>query len=266
MTWIVGTSSLYGSAILLSDICVTFQARDGSCSYHDCLQKIYPLGNFVIGGFSGSVLLGFQILGAINGEGIKRYNNKPWEIEVIANTWLPRVARRVYNKAKMSEKTLGCKLIIASAHPSKNRGVMPYAWTDTHIFSAPDFKPISLKAGEVGSIGSGTDVSVYADALLQIQKNDSLQQTALQNPEFQALIIASIIRDVVGKSPQEGVSKYVQIGLVSRGSVRIENIEYRDANGDGTDTITKTPKVVRGYQEFKKYCSGLRETEEKAAC
>jgi len=59
MTWIVGTASLFGNSILVSDICVTFTDNSGQQKHVDCIQKIYPLGQFVLGGFSGSVKIGF---------------------------------------------------------------------------------------------------------------------------------------------------------------------------------------------------------------
>jgi hypothetical protein len=58
MTWVIGASSLFGHGAVISDIQVTF--RTGQTV--DLLQKAYPLGRFIVGGFSGSVLIGFRLL------------------------------------------------------------------------------------------------------------------------------------------------------------------------------------------------------------
>lgn len=58
MTWVIGGSSIFGYGMLLSDVRVTF----GDSSEKDIVQKAYGLGPYIVGGFAGSVRLGFQLL------------------------------------------------------------------------------------------------------------------------------------------------------------------------------------------------------------
>jgi len=59
MTWVIGGFTIFGYGVMISDICVTW--KDGGYK-KDCLQKIYPLGNYIFRGFAGSVELGFMML------------------------------------------------------------------------------------------------------------------------------------------------------------------------------------------------------------
>ena len=122
MTWIVGTPTLFGRAILVSDIRVTFSKLDGTSGFADCLQKIYPIGKSQLGGFSGSVNIGFKIIAQLALDSSKLSRDEDWIVDIIANTWFPRIARRIFNNSIDAEKQLGCSIILASAHPSKNLG------------------------------------------------------------------------------------------------------------------------------------------------
>ena len=58
MTWVIGGSTIFGYGVLISDVCVSWELG----YQFDCLQKIYPLSNSIMGGFAGSVKIGFQLL------------------------------------------------------------------------------------------------------------------------------------------------------------------------------------------------------------
>ena len=55
MTWFVGTPTLFGYAVGVSDIRVSF----GDGRTLDCLQKVHAVGQFITLGFSGAVQFGF---------------------------------------------------------------------------------------------------------------------------------------------------------------------------------------------------------------
>jgi hypothetical protein len=61
MTWIVGGPGL-AAPFLAGDICITFTHADGRRETRDCLCKIYAVARNALGGFAGSVFLGFRIL------------------------------------------------------------------------------------------------------------------------------------------------------------------------------------------------------------
>ena len=59
MTWVIGASPYAGGyGVMLSDIQVTL--ANGTTL--DILQKAYPVGNYIVAGFAGSVRIGFELL------------------------------------------------------------------------------------------------------------------------------------------------------------------------------------------------------------
>src|SRR6202035_2853935 len=60
MTWVIGVATPFGYGAAISDIQVTWPESGRTL---DCLRKVYALSPFFVGGFAGSVSLGFQLLG-----------------------------------------------------------------------------------------------------------------------------------------------------------------------------------------------------------
>ena len=182
MTWIIGSPTLFGHAILVSDICVTFQNTAGSVEYRGCLQKIYCVGKSQIAGFSGSVNIGLKILEELTYESMKLSDNQDWIMDAIANTWFTRVARRIFNASEDAEKRGGCSIIIASAHPKKNMGDVPWPITTIHIFKSPDFGPEKFEPGTISSIGSGSQIDVYQNEIKSVVDRFEYQQSVIGGP------------------------------------------------------------------------------------
>lgn len=61
MTWVLGASSLFGYGVMLSDVQVSVGEKR-----FDILQKAYPLSNYILGGFAGSVQIGFMFLQSLS--------------------------------------------------------------------------------------------------------------------------------------------------------------------------------------------------------
>ena len=266
MTWIVGTPTLFGHAILVSDICVTFRNDFGKTDYVDCLQKIYPVGKSQMMGFSGSVSLGFKMVHQFAYESSKLSNSDDWIVEIIANTWLPRVMRRIYNNSTEIEKELGCSIILASAHPQKNLGDVPWPETYCHIFDGPDFEPKLCRPGEIKSIGSGSNVDEYKSAIKAVIEDRSFNQMMVAGASMQGLLLAKSINKVVDENPKKGISKHYQIGIVERRNFSISNNDYKLYPKDGPPMEVKLPKLARNYNEFQEYCKEREKLTETSSC
>jgi hypothetical protein len=123
MTWVVGYNALFGYAFLVSDIQITVTKADGTKNYYDCCQKIYPLTEWIAGGFAGSVRIGFEMIAALQ----HVLHNKPtdtgWCLDEIAVTWVPELMREIYNISPENEKLQGCEIILVSAHPAQQSGL-----------------------------------------------------------------------------------------------------------------------------------------------
>ena len=266
MTWIVGIAPPLGFAILVSDICVARTARDGQKHYADCLQKIYPLGSFLLGGFAGSVKTGFRIIEALQREFKKAPNGSAWNVDMISNTWLPRVIRREFRTAAQPEQALGSSIILASAHPTRNRGDAPWPWTDVHVFSHPNFTPQKAGTLEVVAIGKGAGVRTYMDALTATCSDFSFMQAAVGGISSQAMVLAHRISRVVASGPIPGVSEFFQMGLIKRGESAIANHEYTVSNPDGTQVNHRFPPVARSWAEFERLCKRSSCEAREAVC
>lgn len=266
MTWIVGAPTLFGHAILISDICVTFRDDAGTSDSIDCLQKIYPVGKSQLAGFSGSVSLGFKMIHQLIYESSKLDDNQDWIIDLIANTWLPRLMRRIFNNSSEQEKKLGCTIILASAHPYKNMGDVSWPITNCHVFRGPDFSPKAYETGEIVSIGSGSNIDVYESAMKAVIEDSGFRQTIVGGPGMQGVYLARAITKAVEEHPTKGVSKLFQIGIITRNGFIIRNNEYKIFPNDGPVIEVKFPKIATNYNEFQEYCKGREKLAESASC
>jgi hypothetical protein len=266
MTWIIGTAPPFGFSILVSDICVTFRRPDGTEQRADCLQKIYPLGPFVLGGFSGSVRIGFGILAILQMEFSKAPAGQAWNIDVAVNTWLPRLVRRVFRTAPSSEQALGSSIMLASAHPTRNRGDAPWPWTDIYAFSRPNFEPVQAAPLKVEAIGSGAAIDPYMNALRASCADFGFMQAAVAGEGAQAMIIAHRVSRLIAEGPVPGISTLFQIGLVTRGRHAVHNHEYTVHEADGTQVEFKFPPIARSWRELETLCRQSSWTAGEAIC
>lgn len=255
MTWIVGVPSPFGHAILVSDICVTFPGRhDRKTQYVDCLQKVYPLERFVLGGFSGSVRIGFEMLGQFSRRLNKLSTQNGVDVGIAANTWLPRMARHIFSSFDKREKVLGCSIILAWVHPTRDRPALSSPWSYVHVFNSPTFSPV--RAAEVGalSIGSGSGVSAYVNTVKEICQDDQFLRWSLERDRMDATFLSSVLRDRIEKYPSPGISNFFQMAVVTRGPWSIGSNERLTVLPDGTKLEEQFPPIVRSYGEFVKMC------------
>lgn len=267
MTWIIGTPTLFGSAFLVSDICVTFTNKDGIKREVDCLQKIYPLGRFAIGGFAGSVNIGFDIIEKLQHEFTNSPPDAALNMHIAANTWLPRVIRRAFRDAPESEQKLGSSIILASAHPIKNRGDTPCPWTDIHIFSSPNFVPVASNPLEMVAIGSGSAATAYMDEIRALSMDSGFLKAAIKSSKVgQASLLAHIVSTRLKNAQITGVSKMFQFGVITRGEYTIQDHEYIVHEQNGQKITHAFPRLARGREEFETISQELSCGVEAAIC
>jgi hypothetical protein len=243
MTWIIGTTSLSGHAILASDVCVTFKKPDGRRDYVDCLQKIYPLGRFVLGGFSGSVKIGFEMLGALSTRFDAIPQNHAMDIDAAAGAWLPGMAEQVFGLFGDKEKDDGCSIILGWVHPTRNRDALPWPWSYVYTFVSPEFSPLRDRPLEVLSIGSGAAVIHYMKIARNVCSSGAFMST---RGKMQAAILATTLAYELERKPVLGISKFFQIGLIARGTKG--SIVHHDMGQ------IRFPAIARSYSEFEQMC------------
>ena len=252
MTWIVGTGTMFGHAVLASDIRATIKYSTGEELHIDCLQKVYPLGKFVVGGFAGSVKIGFSIIGHLQAELAMVDEESAWDLDIIANTWLPRAVRRIFNSFPLSEKVLKSQIILASTHPTKN---WPFPNTPLPVVykvDSPDFKPQKAAQDEVLGIGYGAMINCMIE-VNKVCKKPFFHQTIYGGTQYQAMYVANILEGVIKKTPLSGVSNLFQFATVNRKQTEIFNHETSLCTKEGNKPILKFPPVLaKSYEQFKK--------------
>lgn len=265
MTWIIGTPTLFGYALLVSDIRVTWPDK----SHLDCLQKIHLVSPSMIGGFSGSVKIGFRMLAQIEHESFKIEQDEDWDLDIIANTWWPRVARRIFNQSEPKEKQSGSSVILAAPDPTKNLGDTSWPQTRIYRFSSPAFEPVKADYENVTSIGDFSSPRV--EAIKTLVTDHSFIEGCVLGPKGHGTMLSLAVSEQIEDLPSDLISSVFQFGVVTRGQSEIHNFVLKKAN-TGVDTpqsivILPTnlespfPQIAKNEAEFFQLCS----TNDKSA-
>lgn len=255
LTWIVGTGTMFGHAVLASDICVTLKYRTGTERYINCLQKVYPIGKYVVGGFAGSVRIGFSIIGQLQYELAMADEGFAWDLDIISNTWLPRVLKRIFNTSTDFEKESKSQIILAATHFTIN---WPFPHTPLPVlykFDSPDFKPYKASHDEVLGIGSGAMIDSMVE-VNKVCKTFDFHQTIVGGMKYQAMYVAGILEHVKKQAPLSGVSDLFQFATVGRNNIEIFNHERYLCTADGEKPILKFPRVLAtNYRQLQRIVS-----------
>jgi len=258
MTWIVGTPTIFGYAILVSDIRVTFDGLSGQKRYLDCLQKIYPVSKSMLGGFSGSVKIGFRILSLLQQASERMPEDVDWSLDIIANTWWPRTAKRTFNMSEPEEKNLGSGIILAGAHPSRNMGAAPFPHSSVYTFSSPDFEPKKANYRQILAVGS-PDQRYMQGITRLVSSNFAFIQVSMAGEFGPGSMLAHYLKSEIEEAPLPGVSTFFQVGTASRRRVSINNFVEGKFGAGGEIEEGTFPPIACNYNEFLQLCqsSGL---------
>ncbi|BCY17361.1 MAG: hypothetical protein GYA12_15275 [Chloroflexi bacterium] len=248
MTWIIGRATPFGNSIGISDIQITL--NDGTTI--DCLQKIYKIGNQMALGFAGSVAIGlenvYQITTALNIKSPKQM----WDPRKIAET-LPYGAKKLFNSFSQEEQDLGCQLLLLGVHPNENDGPSPWAKCYVYKFSSPDFEPIRSNGVEIVSIGSGSGIKKYVDALDRLSHDFDMFKLETGTPGGSGLGLMTSISSVLNGNPQPGISQHVHICIVGRDGVRLGTNIVKDP--DNPEKNKPMPNLATNMDELQKMIS-----------
>lgn len=253
MTWIVGTGTMFGHAVLASDIRATFILSTGEERHIDYLQKVYPLGKVIVGGFAGSVRIGFSLMGHLQAELSMVDEGNVWDLDIIANTWLPRVVRRVFNSFPQSEKVLGSQIILASTHHRINWPFPDTPLPVVYKFDSPRFAPQKAAPDQVLGIGSGAKDECMIEVTNICKNRDNFSLMAMGGQTFQSMYVARVLEGVIEKTPLPGVSNLFQVATVNRKQIDFFNHETSLCTEVGKKPILKFPPVLAtSYKQFTK--------------
>jgi len=262
MTWIVGAPGLFrGFAAGLSDVRVTF--KDGS--ELDCLRKIYLVGPHIAAGFAGSVRIGFAMIQELSELLSTGEEGQGWNPEEVAGWW-PKDAKAVFNCFSDNEKHLKCQIMLLGAHPFETVGTTKWPKTEVYIFTAPDFEPVRAEPKELLSIGSGSSVKPYQNALAEVFKNEiTFAHMEIGDPGGFGRGLMLEIAEAIRKMPTQGISPHVHICLVTRSSVRLGTNDLWAPEQPELDDFLM-PKVAESWKEFEEIVRTNGALSEAAEC
>lgn len=263
MTWVVGASTIWGYGVVISDVQVTFS--DGTTA--DILQKSYPISNFIVAGFAGSVKIGFMLL-----ESLAQFVHLPpnkaethaWDPLWVSNNWWP-LAQEVFRSAPEPEKKLGSRILMLGASPTEISGMG--SKTIITRFASPDFKPgVMTKAIKLCSIGSGSRVTEYKSIKTLFRLRSNVHQAEVMNPGGWARAIAFSISRELNDHPKSGISRHLNVFHVTRGSIREENNNEKIFFPDGKILDIRMPSIAHGYEEYLKKAQEINVNSAGAIC
>lgn len=249
MTWVIGRAGPFGYAVGLSDIRITLS--DGT--ELDCLQKIYKIGNQMVLGFAGSVAIGMEVVTQLS-EGLHlATSDGVWDPRYVA-TMLPIGTRELFNSFDDQEKELGCGLLLLGAHPKENDGAAPWAKCFAYRFRAPEFRPMVSNGAEIVSIGSGSNVNQYADALGKLSNDYEMFNLETGFTGGAGLGLMMSVSSVLNNLSVPGISPHLHICVVGRDSVKL-GTNNRDVP-DRPDINFVMPTVATNMDELRKIIAG----------
>lgn len=246
MTWVIGANTPFGYGFIVSDVQITISGG----TTIDCLQKVYPVGDFIAAGFAGSVELGFAAI-----QDLRRFLNDPapevgecWIPEWVAQEWSPRV-QELFRRAPEAARRASLSILMVGAHPTED-GING-ARTYTAILRSPEFKPRVWNNFDcVQSIGCGSGVEEYKLLLGSSFREKSNLMGEMMGPGGMAhVMIGSFMRRVFN-SPTPGVSHHLQYVIVRRGGVEVRNYEPTRIQGEQEVTF-KMPQLAHTWEQLQ---------------
>ncbi len=253
MTWVIGSPTMFGYCVGLADIQVTFPCPDGSKKYLDCIQKIQPIGKFIVAGFSGSVKIGFSLM-----DDLKRWAVLPLNVRVC---WIPdclvlkwkRRARRIY-KILDPKKQNPTQILLLGVYPTSDNGIPGFSKTYGCIMKSPDFEPEIITPNTIGSIGSGNNVDEFKKTLSENSGGyNPMMQSEVQNPGGYGFALSIVLSTKAIEKNVPGISGHFHVCEVRRGNITIGPNDHTEYSTSGKEIIFKMPeKIATNWTEFKK--------------
>lgn len=264
MTWVVAASTIFGYGALYSDVQVTF--RDGST--RDIVQKAYPISNFIVAGFSGSVQIGFMLLQSLSDElkiPTQDRNHLAWDPIIVSKRW-STIAKSLFDAAPKEEKMLSSSILMVGISPTENSGLG--AKVIFTRFTSPHFYPnIMTHPIKLCSIGSGAAVQEYKRSIKPLFRLSSgILNAEIGQPGGWARQLGFSISHTLNNYPRNGISRHIHMIIVRRGSIYVGTNNENIYMPDGSKIEIRMPKVAQGYAEFLSLAQAAGHEAIGAAC
>ena len=261
MTWIIGASSIFGYGAMMSDVRVTF----GDGRQADLVQKAYGLGPYIVGGFAGSINIGFQMLESLS-KSLVVPPNAPqpgaWEPEWVAEQWQPSAAKIFAAADKREQAGQSHILLVGISHKidpelAKNPNIVQGPRAYLTKMRSPAFEPeVTTRPLSVVHIGSGSAVLHYTEMMQSyFDVHSDTLKAEMGAPGMWPRMLGHGIMRLVEDHPVDGISPHVNILVCRSGEIFMMTNDSRKFPPDGAEPIEfKMPAIARSYAEFLSRC------------
>ena len=250
MTFVVALTGLPNGGYVANDVRVgSFDAQERFVPWPDVgLQKVYPIGPFVVAGFAGSVELGFWAI-----DDLRRYVGDPPEgiaviTSVIARWWWRR-PRRAWGSIPAHLQQLGLSVIILGVSPAAT----PLTASHAFVFRHPEFQFERIDPFRPNGIGSGNGVPQAIRALADLVHPDNLNNGLLRFeiglPMGGADALGLALGAALENEPTPDVSAEFQIWRVRRGEILVGSNETTALTPGATSRVL--PRLATSWREFQ---------------
>ncbi|PIR63422.1 MAG: hypothetical protein CO156_01610 [Candidatus Pacebacteria bacterium CG_4_9_14_3_um_filter_40_12] len=248
MTWVIGIPTMFGYGVLISDVQATVSFPDGKEDFHDVVQKIYPVGEFAMSGFSGDIETGFMFTQALR-DFMSSRSKGGWIPDQLAREWGKR-AKELYSKLP-EEKKRPFSMIIVAVDPIADNGSKGQPKSFVAKLKAPSFEYEASRVHSPLSIGSGNNKQVYLDDLERIHSEpEKLMQMEVGNQFGYAQVLGVVLSYDVFRNPHPGVSKHLQIALVTKNGFQINPLNFNADIGLPHEQKIEMPELVKNWRDF----------------
>ena len=249
MTWVVGMPTVFGNCIGLADIQATITFPDGRKEYHDCVRKIYAVGNCMAAGFSGSIKIGFDLIDDLQQMLATEKKEVKWDPNKAALQWKQH-AQQIYEKQERKSPT---SILILGIFPKLEPGIDR---TFGCIMRSPDFEVRPFSYGNVASIGSGNDVEEYISYLNEMNKTvyHPIMQLEVGNPGGYSRAFGFELTMQMKKKRADGISLHLHHCTVFPYRIIIDTNDYTFTPDDESPITEFIMPKYRPVQSHKKYC------------
>jgi hypothetical protein len=250
MTFVVGLTGLPNGGYVANDVRVgSFDDQGKFVPWPDLgLQKVYPIGPFVVAGFAGSVELGFWAI-----EDLRRYVGNPPEgvavfTSVIARWWWRR-PRRAWASVPAHLRDLGLSVMILGASPAAT----PFAVSHGFVFRHPNFEFQRIRPLRPAGIGSGNGSAEVIAAIEDLVHPDNLNQGLLRAevgmPMGGGAALGLALGTALEDEPTPDVSAEFQTWRVRRGEILLGSNEATALTPGATSRLL--PALATSWPEFQ---------------
>jgi len=153
----------------------------------------------------------------------------------------------------IEERMYGAAILMVSAHPTEDLGSPRDPRIYTIEMKWPGFEPtIASDFSRIFSIGRGSGVALYRDTLQELMPENGyhpLMQLDVGDTGGWATGIAFQLSRAIRKHPEQGISKYLHVGVVTRRKYHIMPYDWSETK-DGKWTEVRMPKVATNWSEL----------------